>query len=157
MHLPRPHRFTRCTQIRSKNRRSGTQGILLRGSDSLTLQACPNIRKSVTGYILLLGNSPATWKSNKLGTISRSFSEADYRAMAAADSEVTWLSWLVRLLEGLRVTNLMPVTLHCDNQSAIYMSENPVFHEWPKHREIDCHFTQDNRSRGASTTHLFSN
>ena len=60
--------------------------------------------------------------------------------MAAAASEVTWL---VRLLEEMGVSNLRPVTLHCDNQSAIYIAKNPVFHDRTKHIEVDCHFTRD--------------
>lgn len=127
---------------------SSTQGILLKASDTLTLQAysdsdwaaCPDSRKSITGYILLFGQSPISWKSKKQSTISRSSSEAEYRAMASAASEVTWC---VRLLEELGVDNLKPVTLHCDNQSALHIAKNPVFHERTKHIEIDCHFTRD--------------
>lgn len=43
----------------------------------------------------------------------------------AAASEVTWV---VRLLEELGVSSLKPVVLHCDNQSAIHIAKNPVFH-----------------------------
>lgn len=60
--------------------------------------------------------------------------------MAAAASEITWT---VRLLEELGVTNLKHVTLHCDNQSALYIAKNLVFHEMTKHIEIDSHFTRD--------------
>lgn len=60
--------------------------------------------------------------------------------MASAASEVTWL---VRLLEELGVNNLKPITLHCDNQSALYIAKNPVFHDRTKHIELDCHFTRD--------------
>ena len=127
---------------------TASQGILIKGSDQLQLQAysdsdwasCPNSRRSITGYILLLGSSPISWKSKKQGTVSRSSSEAEYRAMASAASEVTWL---VRLLEELQLTSLKPVLLHCDNISAIHIAKNPVFHERTKHIDIDCHFTRD--------------
>lgn len=81
---------------------------------------------------MLLGHSPISWKSKKQGTVSRSSSEAEYRAMASAAAEVTWL---LRLLEDLEIKNLKPITLNCDNQSAIYIAKNPVFHDRTKHRD----------------------
>lgn len=59
---------------------------------------------------------------------------------ASASSEITWT---VRLLEELGITNLKPVTLHCDNQSAFHIARNSVFHDRTKHIEVDCHFTRD--------------
>uniref|UniRef100_A0A803LI92 Retrotransposon Copia-like N-terminal domain-containing protein n=1 Tax=Chenopodium quinoa TaxID=63459 RepID=A0A803LI92_CHEQI len=47
-------------------------------------------------YVVIFGGSPISWKSKKQGTVSKSSSEAKYRAMSSATSEVTWL---VRLLE----------------------------------------------------------
>lgn len=129
------------------------QGILLKATDRITLQAfsdsdwasCLDTRRSVTGYLLLLGHSPVSWKSKKQGTVSKSSSEAEYRAMSAAASEITWI---IRLLEDLGIQDLKPVTLHYDNQSALHIAHNPVLHDRTKHIEVDCHFTRENVMEG---------
>lgn len=60
--------------------------------------------------------------------------------MASASAEITWL---VSLLNDFGITNFQPVNLYCDNQSAMHIAKNPVFHERTKHIDIDCHFTRD--------------
>ena len=66
-------------------------------------------------------------------------------AMAQAAAEVTWL---VSVLKELGVPHLKPVTLHCDNQSALHIARNPVFHGRTKHIEVDRHFTRDKVMEG---------
>ena len=65
--------------------------------------------------------------------------------MTSAASEITWI---VRLLEELGVTNLKPVTLHCDYQCALSIAHNPELHDRTKHIEIDCHFTREKDMEG---------
>ena len=69
--------------------------------------------------------------------MARSSTEAEYRALANTTSELLWLRWL---LKDLGVSTSFATLLYCDNQSAIYIAHNDVFHERTKHIEIDCHF-----------------
>ena len=39
--------------------------------------------------------------------------------------------------------------IHCDNQSCVQMSVNPVFHDKSKHIEIRYHFIRDMVQKGA--------
>ncbi|GKB82013.1 cysteine-rich receptor-like protein kinase 8 [Tanacetum coccineum] len=71
--------------------------------------------------------------------MSRTSAEAEYRAMALTCCEVTWL---VSLLKDLGIKDLGPVDLKCDNQAAIYIIANPVFHARTKHIEVDCHYVR---------------
>ena len=44
------------------------------------------------------------------------------------------MTWILALLKDLEVDHPKPEMLFCDNQVAIYISENPVFHERIKHK-----------------------
>lgn len=52
------------------------------------------------------------------------------------------------MLANLKVTCHRPPVLYCDNQSAIHIVANPVFHERTKHLEIDCHFVREKVQNG---------
>ncbi|GKF24579.1 cysteine-rich receptor-like protein kinase 8, partial [Tanacetum coccineum] len=76
----------------------------------------------------------------KASCVSKSSVEAEYRAIALTCCEVTWL---VSLFKDLGIKNLELVELHCDNQAALYITANPIFHARTKHIEVDCHFVRD--------------
>ena len=101
--------------------------------------SCPDSKKSVTGYIVLLGSSPISWKSKKQETISLSSAEAEYRSIRKVVGELVWLS---RLFEELTVPCASPFPVYCDSQPALQIAKNHVFHERTKHIEVDCHFVR---------------
>lgn len=72
--------------------------------------------------------------------------------MAHATSEIIWLQ---SLLSCLQVESDTPTLLHSDNQAALQLVANPVFHERTKHIEVDCHFIREHiQSRAISTTYV---
>uniref|UniRef100_A0A2N9HZL1 Integrase catalytic domain-containing protein n=1 Tax=Fagus sylvatica TaxID=28930 RepID=A0A2N9HZL1_FAGSY len=100
---------------------------------------CPDTRRSTTGYCIYLGANCISWASKKQATVSRSSAEAEYRAMASATAELTWLTYLMR---DLGISPSTTPTLFCDNTSALHMTVNPVFHARTKHSELDFHFVE---------------
>ena len=72
--------------------------------------------------------------------MSRSSAEAECKVMAHTACKIVWLKNLLMEL-GFRQPGPMP--MDCDNQSAIYIAQNLVFHERTKHIKIDCHFVRD--------------
>ena len=117
-------------------------GLHFSSHSSLTLQAYsdadwagdPTDRRSTTGYCFMLGDSLISWRSKKQTVVARSSTEAEYRALAATTAELIWLRWL---LQDLGIDCSAATQLHCDNQSAIQIAHNDVFHERTKHIEIE--------------------
>uniref|UniRef100_A0A2N9J9N7 Reverse transcriptase Ty1/copia-type domain-containing protein n=1 Tax=Fagus sylvatica TaxID=28930 RepID=A0A2N9J9N7_FAGSY len=107
-------------------------GIRLLSHSSLTLYGfsyadwagCPDTRHSTTGYCIYLGANCISWASKKQVMVSQSSAEAEYRTMASAIAELTWLTYLLRDL-GLS-THSSPV-LFCDNTSALHMTIADLF------------------------------
>lgn len=81
--------------------------------------------RSTTAYLLYLGSNIVSWKSVIQNTVSRSSTEAEYRALANAVAEVLWVK---NLLYELGIVLRHPPVVFCDNLGATYVSANPVFH-----------------------------
>ena len=126
--------------------------LVLRAFSDADWAGDPTDCRSTTGYCFLLGSSLISWRSKKQTFVARSSTEAEYRAqaeyrtLADTTSELLWLRWL---LTDLGVSTSSATHLYCDNQSAIHITHNDIFHERTKHIEIDCHFIRYHLVHGA--------
>ncbi|XP_075076775.1 secreted RxLR effector protein 161-like [Nicotiana tabacum] len=98
-----------------------TLGIFMSSDANFSVQAycdsdwaaCADSRKSVSGYIILLGDNLISWKSKKQETISLSLAEVEYISIRKVVGELVWLH---RLLIELTIPSALPIIVFCDNR-----------------------------------------
>jgi hypothetical protein len=103
-------------------------------------------RKSTSRCCFSLGSTMISWQSRKQSSIALSIVEAEYIAASSASCEAIWLR---KLLTDLFDLEMEAISIRCDNQSCIKLTENPVFHDRSKHIEIHYHYIRDMVQRGA--------
>jgi hypothetical protein len=145
---PREPHYTLIKRILRYLHGTLNHGLQLCPTDVSTLVAysdadwasCPDTRRSTSGYAVFLGDNLVSWSSKRQPTVSRSSAEAEYRAVANAVAETTWLR---QLLQEMHIPLKRATIVFCDNVSVVYLSSNPVNHQRTKHIEIDLYFVQE--------------
>lgn len=102
---------------------------------------------------MFLGNALVSWRSKKQKVVSRSSTKAEYRSMVTTTCEVTWFLYL---LKDLHISHEKLVLMYCDNQAALHIFANPVFHEMSKHIDADCHIVRNKVLDGTIKTFYVS-
>ena len=87
-------------------------------------------RKSTTGYALKVFGNLVSWRANLQLVMALSTNEVEYIAESEAVKEAMWLKDLVSKL--FQVKKLKTTIIHCDNQSAVSLSKNHVYHDRTK-------------------------
>lgn len=139
-HLNVAHKVLRCLKL------APAQGLFYPNHKELNILAfCDSdwassliSRRSMTRFSITLGSALVSWKTKKQSVVSLSYAKEEYRAMPQTTREVVWLT---SLLADLQVSK-HHIPLLCDNNAALHLSRNSVFHERTKHIELDCHFAR---------------
>jgi hypothetical protein len=100
--------------------------------------------KSTSGGALFLGKCLVAWLSKKQTSTSLSTSKAEYIVIASYCTQVLWMK---QTLEDLQIRYDDPITINCDNTSAISISKNSVMHSKTKHIPIKYHFLRDHATQ----------
>ncbi|XP_019183643.1 PREDICTED: uncharacterized protein LOC109178464 [Ipomoea nil] len=107
------------------------------GGDSVD----PTLYRKAIGRFVLLARG-----SVKQRSISRSSTEAEFRALANSAAEVLWIQ---HLLSELGVVLPSSPELVTDNLSATYVCKNLVFHSRMKHLALDYFFVRERITDGS--------
>ncbi|KAK1423646.1 hypothetical protein QVD17_18952 [Tagetes erecta] len=97
-------------------------------------------RRGTTGVAFYYSNNLITWASQKQQTVALSSCEAEFMAANAAACQALWLRQLISELTGKQAQK---VQLLVDNESAIALMKNPVFHQRSKHIDTKYHFIRE--------------
>jgi hypothetical protein len=78
------------------------------------------------------------WRSHKQQSVALSSAEGEYVSLSDSSQD---LLWCMNVLEELRITPTL--TLCTDNQSAIAIASNPIYHHGTRHINFRYHFIRD--------------
>jgi len=97
-------------------------------------------RRSTIGLLFKLGWNSIVWSSKLQPIVALSMMEAEYKALVDGVREVVWLR---KIAIELDLHESSPITISCDNQSAIKLVKNPILHAKMKHIELHHHYVHE--------------
>ena len=121
----------------------GARFKLIGYSDS-DYTGCKVERKSTSGTCQLLGRSLISWSSKKQNSIVLSTTKAEYISVGSCCVQILWMKATLSDF-GIKFKN---VTLLCDNESAVKLTNNPIQHSRIKHIDVRHHFIRDHEQKG---------
>jgi hypothetical protein len=95
-----------------------------------------NDRVSFTGYVFIINNGAVSWSRHKQSSVALSTMESEYMSLSDATREAIARH---QFFKDLHILVNNPI-LHCDNQAALSIAQNPVHYQRSKHIAIRYHF-----------------
>jgi len=109
-------------------------------------------RRSTTGYVFTMNGAAVTWSSKKQPTVALSTTEAEYMAMTQAAKEAIWIRRFLAEVLGENEEANEKLEVFTDNQGALALAQNPVFHARTKHIDIRHHFIREVEGKDLSVS-----
>ncbi|GJZ17872.1 retrovirus-related pol polyprotein from transposon TNT 1-94 [Tanacetum coccineum] len=131
MHKPSKHHFGAAKRVLRYLAGTKEFGIWFRRTKDMNLK----------GFT----DTAVSWSSKKQATVALSSTKAEY---VAATSSACQAVWLRRILCDLSEEQVEATDIFCDNQSAVMLARNPIYHGRTKHVEIKHHFIRELIARG---------
>ncbi len=97
-------------------------------------------RKSISGFLIMLGKSPLSWSSKQQVVVALSSCEAEYLATTHCAKDVLWFR---NFLFELGYPQPSANTLFCDNTGTVSCTHDPHGHTRMKHIDIRAHFIRN--------------
>lgn len=118
----------------------------LNGFSDSDYAGCIATRRSASGFVFSFGDGIVSWSSERQKSVSLSTMEAEYIAASSAIKELVWLK---RFFNELLPNQLDVANFYMDNQNAIRLIGNPVFHKRSKHIDVRHHHIREKYKEGA--------
>ncbi|CAM9192126.1 unnamed protein product, partial [Heterosigma akashiwo] len=126
----------------------GTQSERLRLGGDLILRAYTDADfcqdridgKSVTGYVIMLGDSPIVWASKLQTAVTTSTVEAEYLALRSGLKDIMWLR---HLLVDLSCPQAEPTPVIEDNSACIEWARDMVVSRKTRHFHVSYHLAKE--------------
>jgi phosphoribosyl-AMP cyclohydrolase len=114
------------------------------GYSDFDYTGCKVDRKSTSGTCQLLERLLVSWSSKKQNSVALSTTEAQYILDSSCCAQLLWMK--VTLSDfGIKFKQ---VSLLCDNESVVKLTNNPVQHSRIKHIDVSHHFIRDHQQKG---------
>ncbi|UYV75657.1 hypothetical protein LAZ67_13000908 [Cordylochernes scorpioides] len=104
-------------------------------------------RRSYSGMVAVIDGNVINWRSKKQQCVSLSTMESEYIALCHSAKEAVWLGQTLSDL-GFISHFAKPLTIYCDNRSAIDFSKNNIENNRSKHISVQFHYTRDKINSG---------
>jgi len=93
--------------------------------------------RAISGHAFIMDGGTVSWSSRKQELVTLSTAEAEYVVVMHTAKEGIWLC---RLTGEILTSKPESMTLYCDNQAALKLTQDNNYHTCTKHIDIRYHF-----------------